>query len=744
MSEENNNKINEENSEALGETNEALPENGEALGEELEALRSTFQEQYDETVAEAENAGPVIQELESGEEEEEESEDDSTDSQTDISALEKKPKKKKKAGKIAVITVLAAVVVLVVGSLVAYVVASVSNPNFSSFISAYTQASAAEKYEDKIKHLESALGFCSDKESPFQQAMAATITEEIVVATYNEKGFLEAYSYMKSKMTDEQIANPVNSQLKKIIKIAKKTDELSLELYSKVFEKIGEGSVAPDAQALCEELGVPADVKDVFVTAINYIADGYILNKKAEDIENSLVAMSSYGNAYSSLLSVGADERALAEKICVVLYNDGFITESVVFSSVAVDPSKENVNADYTVIKEEMSAFKNTEVSIITLAESLVKDEKTSSEDVLALVKERVSLDDDGIKVIASLVSYAIQAINSENEGNLTKASTEYSTLASVLEAFEMADVSAYIKTAYTILKLGNLTDASTLVSTYLTDEAMKDATEEEKQLRDNMNDIFVALNAASEVFSPYYAEYYQNGTAMDYDEVSGKLDELIKDDSNNYLKGFVAYCKYFAALSSDSDMNRRPLIDDMAEYMPDLPFVFGYYYIDEYLQRKNYSAAANYAEKLLEINVADGYANSILALYERINGNLDGAVEAALKGIELAGTSTDCGKQLAIAYMLKGDFESAFGHVSSFYSNGASIDSCDLVLVFNKCYTGTNEEIKTSLSALVSEIQQTYSYYGVSSYNDTTAILNGEKTLEDVFMGGNYDLSDE
>lgn len=729
------------------ETNKLQGEDNETkLDEELETLRTTFQEQYDETVAEAENAGPVIQELEDGVESDDEDvdEDESSDSGAEDAPVEKKPKKKRKAGKIAAITILVTVVVLVIGSLLAYVVASVSNPNFSSFISAYAQAGAAEKYDDKIKYLENALGYCSDEESVFQQAMAATIKEEIAIVTYNEKGFMEAYSYMKAKMTAEQIKNPVSGELKKIVKTLEKADELSLELYLKVFEQVGDGAKAPDAAALCEELGVPEDIKEVFVTAINQIAEGYILNKKSTDIENSLVAMSSYGNAYSALCSVGADERALAEKVCVVLYNEGLIVESVVFSSVAVDPSKDNVNEDYTVVKGELAAFKEIGVSVVTLAESAVKDEKTGSADVLSLVKERVSLKEENVKVVATLVEYAVQAIKSETEGNLTKASTEYSTLASVLEAFGIADVSSYIKTVNVILKLGNLSDASTLVTTYLTDEALKSATEEEKQMCDNMKEIFEGLNAASEVFSPYYAQYYQNGTAMNYEEVSGKLDELIKEDSSDYLKGFVAYCKYFAAISADTDMNRRPLIDEMARYMPDLPFVFGYYYIDEYLQDRNFAAAENYANKLLEVNIADGYANSILALTKRIDGDFDGAVEVALKGIELAGSSSDCEKQLAIAYMLKGDFESAFGHLNSFYSNGASIDSCDLMLVFNKLYTGANEEIKSALASAVAEIQQTYSYYGVTSYKDTTAVLNGEMTLEDVYMSGNCDLADE
>ena len=123
-------------------------ENGASLNEELEALRETFQEKYDETVEEAASM-PVIQELEEGEDMEDT--DEEGDEENNISSQEKTPGKKKKIGKIIAITIPVLLLVLVIGSLLAFVIASVTNPNFSSFISTYAQATAAEKYEDKMQ-----------------------------------------------------------------------------------------------------------------------------------------------------------------------------------------------------------------------------------------------------------------------------------------------------------------------------------------------------------------------------------------------------------------------------------------------------------------------------------------------------------------------------------------------------------------------------------------------------------------
>ncbi len=712
------------------------------LNEELEILRDTFQEKYDESVEEA-TPGFIIQDFEEGEPEDE-SEEEEAKEEAEENVPEKAPGKKRKPGKIIAITIPVVALVLVIGVLLTYVVASITNPNFSTFISTYAQASAATEYKDKISYLESALGYCSDKESVFQQAMAATILEEIVVAKYNEEGFSSAYSYMTTKMSDEQIANPVSSDFKKIVKILDSVKELSLSSFAKLIANIGDSSEVPSADVLSAGIEVPEDIKETVDEIFATFAEGIIANKKAETLSDSLTAMNYYANAYSGFVSLGADERAVAEKLAVVLYNNGYKVEAVSFAAVAINPEEEAVSADYAKLTEEIAVFANYDLSVIELAEKAVAEEKTDAESLLSAVKENAeNITDENAAIVASFAEYAVEGIEAEKAHNLTKASSCYATLTSVLDAFGMADISVHIKTAKTIFDCGNLSDANTLVTTYLTDEKMADATQEQKAVRDNMTAVFAALSAASDVFSPYYSEYYQNGTPMDYEKVSGALKELITDDADNYLKGFVNYCLYFAAVSSEDDVDTMSLIKAMEKNMPELMFVYGYYYIDEYIADEKYSLAKKYAEKLLEVNIADEYANSVIALCERINGDVDASIEAALKGIELSGSSAYCGKHLAIAYMLKGDFESAYGYVSSLYTNSMNVDTCDLLLVFNALYEGDNEEITSELEAAVAEIEQIYSYYGVASYEDTVDIINGKKTLEDVFMKGNYDLTD-
>lgn len=743
MNEENKNGIfGEENSLPEKEENTApvaIEEN--ALDEELENLRETFQEKYDETVEEA-NSEPVIQELEEGEEEEEPEEEEETE---DVHTQTKAPRKKKKVGKIIAIAIPVLLLLTFVGSLAGFFVASIANPNFSTFVSVYAQAGAAEDYETKVNYLEQALKYCSDKDSMLQTAMALAIREEIAVALYEGEGFASAYSYVQANMSEDEIKNPASAEFRKIVSVIDDINDMALDAFSKVYDNLGDAAEVPQYDVLSEGLNVPDDVKETVKEILAAIAEGYIVNRTSDGIEDSLVAMNYYASAYSGLISLGADSDELAEKMCTVLYSKGYVLEAVSFASVAIDPTKTEFSKEFTSFREEISAYAGLDLNVIEIAEALLADGKTEKADAVASLQENEAIDEAKAKVIAEMVVYAFDAIEAENENNLTKAASVYATLTSVLEAFGMDDVTAHIKTAKTIFETGNLSDANTLISTYLTEEMMADATAEQKAEYDRMIAVINALNATSEVFSPYYSEYYSYGTAIDVDALKAEMDKLLEGNEDAYLEGFVNYCLYIAVISTGDTAKGKTYLDTMSTLMPDLPFIYGYSYIADYIEDGNFTAAYNYANKLLAVNVADEYANSIVSLYARVKGDLDAAEEAALKGIEYADSTTgDCAQQLVIVDLLKGDFETAFGYLSGLYSAAQTMESYELVLIFDALYDGDNADITASLEEMVSIVEQTYSYYGITSYLETTAIIDGSKTLRDVFMSGDYTITAE
>lgn len=709
------------------------------LNDELEALRDTFQEKYDETVEEAAN-GPVIQELEEGTEEENEEDSEENEADYEKSA---KPKKKKKGLKAVLIAVPLAVVLMLVGSLLAYVVISVKEPDFAAFVNHYSNAVNSDDFEDSISYYESALALAKDENSIISKfASHLALKEEAVVLTYENQGFAAAYSYMKSKMTEDEIASPTTPKFKKFVGIVEEINEFGLAAFAKVFENAKDATEVPEADVLSEGLSIPSELKTEAGEILSSIASGYIFNKAAKNITDSLTAVNYYGEAYSQLVSFGVDSHKLAENIAVALYDNGFVIEAATLISVAINPESEVVNEEFTRVKTALEVFSGYDVSVYDVAVEAKEAEKTQQADVVALIKEKADMPDSDAELLAGLVVYIFDAFKAEEEHNLTQAATVYATLTSVLQALDMADCSVTVKTAEIMFAAGNLNEVQSLVSA-LTDEITADATDEEKAVLDNIKEAFTALDAASAVFNPYYSEYYQGGAPIDFDKLETELNETFGADATDYEKGFMYYVLHVAAQLTEKE-GRLAYLDSMKSYVPDMVFLYGYSYLDEYTRAGNLSAAKSQAEALLAVNIADEFANSVIAYCLRAEGDLDGSVEAALKGIELSGSSANCAKQLAVAYMLKGDFESAFGYVTSMYSNGMSIDSCDMILVFNHFYKGEDEAIRTELDALVSEVNQAYASYGVSSYADTTAIIEGTKTLEDVFMVGNYDLSDD
>ncbi|MBE6716961.1 MAG: hypothetical protein E7573_08580 [Ruminococcaceae bacterium] len=715
----------------------------EKLNEELENLRDTFQEKYDETVNEA-NELPVIQELEEGAEEEEPEEEDENEEKSQASEKPRKQKKNRKGLKIAIISVVAVLLVSVIGILVTALAVVVSDPDIIQCFDLYAKASSAETYEEKTELYEEAISLSKDSDSMFMKALNVMLLEETVVLTYENDGFAAAYSYMKANMTDDMTANPASAQFKKFLKKVDTVNDIAIKSLAVTFDNTAGVSEIPADDVLTKGLDIPEELKEDITEILSSLASACIYNASADGIVDVLTAVNYYGNAYSGFVSLGADSRLLAETYCTTLYSKGYITEAYVLASVAVDPTTENVTEEYAAMMKDAEAFSALEVSAYDMALEAIENEKIAETDIKAEVLAKTELSEQFADVFADVVIYAVETIKAENEHNLTEASTCYATLSSVLEALGITDVSVYLRTAYIIFMTGNLSEPATLIETYVTDEAMAEATEEEKLLLEDLNAVFAALEATSEIFSPYYAQYYQAGTAIDYDALSKEFDEFLsKEDATAYDRAMVNYCLYFAASTdADSTVDKLALIRAIEENMPQYPFVYGYYYLETYINNNNFTAARNYAETLLEINIADEYVNSVIALTERANGNIDASLEAALKGIEYAGSSAMCSKQAGIAYLLKGDYESATGYLMSYYSANMSLDACDLILIVEHLYEGSDEETKSTLETAVSEINQTYAYYGVSSLSETKAIIDGEKTVADIFTKGDYDLS--
>lgn len=716
---------------SVAQAPDAAAETDEALNDELESLRDTFQEKYDETVEEAAK-GPVIQELETHTAEAEE-EPDEPDEPDDEAA--KPAKKKMKKGVKALIAIVIVIAVLVFGLLITYFVLSVTNPNFNSLVSSLANAYSASDYDAKKSAYEEALSYC-DGDSSAQVAMKDYVVDEILKAAYEEKGFSEARTLMEKYYTEEQLAASKSKTVKTIKKVIAAVDEIADGSMDAVFAALAENADV-DAQTVAAKFSVPDEVGEVLLPAFEDEINGVKALQENAGISGSTAAIGYLQTAYSTFSGAGADSRDLGEKMAVSLYKNGYVFAAMTIAKALGESEDGNLNQDFTDMLADVGDLSEMTFSLYDLAAEAVQ---SGSDDYAALAREKTDLGETKATLLGELIGFCAEGIRSENEKNYSQAFTAFLNTHTVADTLGISDSKLIFHTVNAMVVSGNLGELQTY-NAMLTDELVADLSKEEAAKVEEFHQMYDALNAASGVFSEFYSNYAYYGQPIDYEEACNALDALLDEQSNNYDKGFVAYCKYFAATYSDHDEDCKKYVDEMKAQMPDLKTVYGYYQIDLYRADGDYTKALATANEILAANAGDDYAIATVAFVKRTQGDVEGALAAAVEGMELSGSKTFCGNEAAIDYMLTGDFENAFEYLKSMYQNSMSIETCDMLLIYNALYKGDNKDIKEDLAALVEEIGQTYEQYGATSLSDTTAIINGEKTLEDVFCGGTYAL---
>lgn len=729
------------------EKNEEIPaaQTEEELNSELETLRENFQKAYDETVEEAQN-GPVIQELEEGSEEEEEPEEENTEEQTE-EKKDKKPKKKMKKGKIVGIVIAVILCLVIFVPLLAFFVLSVTQPNFSAFIGTYTAATQQEKYEDRMDGYNKSLKYCSG-DSLMQEAMKKTLIAQMVSETFKEKDYIQAMAILQQNTKPGDIPSNGDKGYKDFIKIKNQVANAAVGSFEKIAENVEGLEKVPEADVIMTGIDIPDNVETAFGNAAKSIAEGYIFNKTADGIEDYMVACNYLMTGLSQYVQLGGDALTLTENLCLKLFKDGYVFEASLISNEIMDGGLESKNEEFNAMRKSFE-IGDSFGSVYDVALKAVEDEKTDKDSIYAYVSENSLADENADNIITELIRFVISGIESENENNLTRASDVYASASKMLKDFKMKDFSLELKGVETQFYMGNVPLVKNALKDVFTDENKAIATEEQKAFMEKAELSYAAFEKISEIISPIINDYYQAGTTIDFKEAEAKLDAVLTEESNDYDKAFVDYGKYIAAIAATGNekgdkINTMQYVEEMEKLIPDQPFVYGQCYIPEYLKNKNYSAAAAVANTMLAVNIADDFANSIIALDYRVKGDIDSSLQAALRGIEYVGQNSICTNYAAIAYMLKGDMEAAFRYLESMFQTSMNIETCDLILIFNHIYDGEDEEILNSLKELTGQIDSMYKQYGVKSYDDTLAILDDTKTINDVFLAGNYELSNK
>lgn len=715
------------------------PDTGEkTLNEELEQLKDTFQAAYDETVKEEQNA-PVIQELEEiiPEEDDEEESEEIEDPAPKKSKKAKKEAKTKKKSKIAIILPLILCLFIIV-PLFAYFVTTLTVPDFSNFISCIVSAEGASDASTAIDYYEDALSYCEENDS--LSFYSQTIHEKITVLTYEQSGYADAYAYMIKNLTDEQIDAPQTSEFKSFIKVCNSINDIANKAFDAVKTAIGDTAAEPDYEAIINELNVPESITEDVTSALESIAAGILAEPDAQTDEEIQEAITNYLQAYSLFTAIGADGQDLLEKIAISMYNNDYVYETVVIMNdyMTEDMISSPLNTEFKTITDDIATIENFTGSFYEIAKTAAADGKTSEDDLTSYITGDFS--DSIKKAIASVATYYLEAIEYEDENNLTGAYAVYSTGLSVSETYGITETEAALKAMEIVYTMGDAQTAQSIIESYVTDEVIENMSEETKAAYEEITLVYAAMDAANEVFYPYYYEYAYYGSTIDADALFEELDALITDNSNIYDKAYVEYYKYLTVGFSSADTDDMyEHLNAFAKILPDSKFIYGYGLIDAYTAMGENDKAVALAKELLGVNIADDYCNMIIALDQRKDGDLEAALKTALNGIELSGETVYCTRQAIILYMLDGDFESAYEHGLNLYDASFSVETCELLYVLTALYETDDTELKAELDELYDYIDTVYQSYSVSHTDTTLGIVDGTLSLEDVFLSAEY-----
>ena len=285
----------------------------------------------------------------------------------------------------------------------------------------------------------------------------------------------------------------------------------------------------------------------------------------------------------------------------------------------------------------------------------------------------------------------------------------------------------------------------------------------EYNEIYNKMMDTYQSLQ---QTYSAKLNELYDMKEKADVSEVEEYLTELEglkkKEKNDPYM---VAYFQYlFCSLTDNS-------LDKGIEYLEEIKsggrtyeFIYAIELCVNYLEKGDYEKAEKTGYDSLEASPENIGVYQYLMISKRRQGDLEGALKLAKEARELAETMYTGAEgygalhygipmEEAIIYALQGEKEKALDAIDESFDLGNDNSNLNISILLHYLYHVKGNEpteddngnkIYDSVDEMYDQDMATISYYGsyygLSVSENIQAIMDGEKTLEDVFMNGEVD----
>ena len=230
-----------------------------------------------------------------------------------------------------------------------------------------------------------------------------------------------------------------------------------------------------------------------------------------------------------------------------------------------------------------------------------------------------------------------------------------------------------------------------------------------------------------------YFEKAYE--TAKDYDSFVTAYDALLED--REYSAALAAYYKYYASLvyNESSDVQRAN-VDAIKAADSEMNNLYLPLYAELALNEGKYDDVLLYASEMEEYHAENIYVWIYRSLAYRLKGNISLAANACNEGLELMPEDPNVNYQMAIISLLQGQNKAALHYAETAYANA---DTQNTFIASGSMYAlcaGLNGDTEV-YNTVVEEADS----YGYKISPDVKAIVEGTKTVQDVFGTGKGDF---
>ncbi len=247
---------------------------------------------------------------------------------------------------------------------------------------------------------------------------------------------------------------------------------------------------------------------------------------------------------------------------------------------------------------------------------------------------------------------------------------------------------------------------------------------------------------------------------AKDFKSLIKAYDKSIEGKDVN--PAFANYYRYYAALLFNEDTKtQQKYVDAIRAEGEEYASLYLPLETEMALSSKDYDKALSLCDELEDRNAEDAYSYVYRTVAYRMKGDLKSAAKACDAGLKIDGTASTLNYQRAILFLLDGDLTLAQAYAEEAHANAATannyISSCSIYsLVLQQQIASKTEAIKAAkdddtktklksersdLKATLESLKTEMDEYGYAVSDDVQNILDGKKTVEQVFLKGTGDF---